>query len=288
MSTQTLPSVRNYIDREQLPKIVATCNLWVQFSANRITLFAADITNQRIAGLTVLDMPDQSVFQKGLTELRSLLEGLELYGKEFSNTYIVFETPQFSIVPEALFVPEKAETILALQHHLPKFSAIRNNRVEQQKWVNVYAVPDIFLSTVKVLFPQASVHHYAEYLLKAWLQLNGKQHDTLFVNLHANYMDVVSLHGQELRYVNIFQTEAETDIIYFILSVAEQQKIHSDKLNLLVSGDVNANGTLLSLLKKYIPSVMLMKRPEEFSYPASFREFQEQQYFTATAVLLCE
>ena len=66
-----------------------------------MTLFVADISNMRVAGLTVLDISEGSFFLKGLVELRMWLEGLELYGKEYSNTHIIFETPAFTIVPEA-------------------------------------------------------------------------------------------------------------------------------------------------------------------------------------------
>lgn len=288
MSTQALPVAKNFIDREQLSQIAATCDLWVLFAANKITLLAADKGNHRIAGLTVLESPDEHVFQKGLFELRSWIEALELYGLEYNNTHIVFESPEFCIVPEALFTAEKAETILLLQHDLPKFSAVLTNRIQSKQWVNVFAVPQLFVSTVKVLFPQAGVHHYAEFMLQAFASIHNKQHDTLYVNVHTQYIDVVHLHEQTLLFANTFQTEADTDIIYFILSVAEQQKINGDKLKLVLTGDVNANGALLSLLKKYVPEVSLLKRDAAYTYPASFREFQDQQYFTSTAVLLCE
>jgi hypothetical protein len=77
-------------------------------------------------------------------------------------------------------------------------------------------------------------------------------------------------------------------VIYFILSVAEQQKITTEKLHLVLTGDVNANGALLQLLRKYVPNVSLYKRDDVFSYPASFREFQDQQYFIQSVAVLCE
>jgi hypothetical protein len=288
MSTQALPTNKNYIDREQLSQIASTCDLWILFAADKITLLAADKGNKRVAGLTVLESPDTHIFQKGLFELRGWIEELELYGLDYNNTHIVFESPEYCIVPEALFSAEKAETIIALQHEFPKFSAVLTNRIQQRDWVNVFAIPQLFVSTVKVIFPQADVCHYAEFMLQAFAIINQKQHDTLYVNIHPTYMDVVHFNGQELSFSNTFKTEADTDIIYFILSVAEQQKINGDKLKLVLTGDVNANGALLSLLKKYVPEVSLYKRDSEFSYPASFREFQDQQYFTSTAVLLCE
>jgi hypothetical protein len=288
MSTQTQLLVKNYIDRELLGQIAATCDLWITVASNRISFLAADKLNKRIAGLTILEVADDNVFQKGLSELKSWFEGLELLSVEYSNTHIVFETPQFMMVPEVLFVAEKAEALLSGQHELPKFYSVKNNRIDSKQCVNVYAVPDIFNSTLKVLFPQAGVNHYAEFLLQANLAINDKQAHTLYVKMHASYMDIMHLHSHEFRFLNTFTFEADTDIIYFILSVAEQQKIVTDKLQLVLTGDVNANGALLQLLRKYVPNVSLYKRVEDYSYPASFREFQDQQHFTQTAVLLCE
>jgi hypothetical protein len=288
MSTQTLPVIKKFIDRELLAEIETSCDLWVQAASNRITLLAADADKSRIVGLTVLEFADNSLFQKGLFELRSFLDGQELFGRDYRNIHIVFETPQFTIVPDVLFDQESAPMVLQNLHELPKFYAVKSNRVDSRHWVNVYGVPDIFCSTLKVLFPHADIRHYAEFLLESFLLQNQRGHETLFVNIHDSFMDVVFFHLNELRFVNTFTFEAETDIIYFILSVAEQQKISTDKLEIILSGDVNANGPLLQLLRKYVPGVELFKRPGGISYPASFREFQDQQYYTSLSVLLCE
>ncbi len=288
MSTQTLPVIKKFIDRELLAEIDTRCDLWVHAASNRLTLLVADAGKTRIVGLTVFDVTDNSLFQKGLFEMRSLLEGEELFGREYRNTHLVFETPQFTIVPDVLFDQESAPMVLQNLHELPKFYAVKSNRIDSRHWVNVYAVPDIFYSTLKVLFPHADIRHYAEFMLESFLVQNRKGHETLFVNIHETFMDVVHFHQHELRFVNTFGFEAETDIIYFILSVAEQQKITSDKLEIVLCGDVNANGALLQLLRKYVPGVELFKRPDGISYPASFREFQDQQYYTSLSVLLCE
>jgi hypothetical protein len=288
MSTQALPLIKNYIDRGLLEETGAACDLWVTVSPERLSLFVASAASHQVIGLTVLDLEGSSFFQKGLFELRGWLEGLELYTREYKNVKIVFETPEFTIVPEPLFVAEKADVLLTAQFDLPKFYAVKSTRMDHMQCVNVFAVPDIFCSTLKVLFPQASVHHYAEYLLLSDVALNEQGQHTLCVNMHASYLDAVHLYHQELKFVNTFAFEADTDVIYFILSVAEQQKIAIDKLHLVLTGDINANGALLQLLRKYVPEVTLFKRDDIFSYPASFREFPDHQYFTHSVALLCE
>jgi hypothetical protein len=207
MSTQALPLIKNYIDREQLGQIAATCDLWVTVSPSRITLFAASTNGHQVAGLTVLDLQEGSFFQKGLFELRGWFEGLELYGIDYKNVRLVFESPEFTIVPEVLFVPEKAEVLLTTHFDLPKFYSVKNNRIDKLQCVNVYAVPDIFCSTMKVLFPQASVHHYAEFLVQTARTLNEKEQHTVFVNMHATYLDAIHLYQQELKFINTFAFE---------------------------------------------------------------------------------
>lgn len=288
MSTQTLPLIKNYIDREQLEQLESTCDLWVTLSPGRITLFAASTASHHVVGLTVLEMEDASFFQKGLFEIRGWIEGLELYSQEYKSVRLVFEVPEYTIVPEALFVPEKAEVLIASLFDLPKFHTVKSNRVDTLSCVNVFAVPDIFCSTMKVLFPQASVHHYAEFLLQTNCSLNNQGQHTLFVNMHSTYLDAMHLYHQELKFVNTFVFEADTDVIYYVLSVAEQQKLTMDKLQLVLTGDINANGALLQLLRKYVPNVSLYKRDDLFLFPASFREFQDQQYFIQSVALLCE
>jgi hypothetical protein len=288
MSTQTLPLIKNYIDRDQLESLASGSDLWVTVSPERITLLVAAKGRQHVIGLTALELTEGGFFQKGLFELRSWFEGLELYGREYQNTYLVFETPEYSMVPEALFVPEKAEILLTSLFDLPKFYSVRNSRVDGKECVCVFGVPDIFYSTMKVLFPQASLHHYAEYLLMANAGLNGKEQQAIYVNLHTQYIDAMHIENQQLKFVNTFVFEADTDVIYFVLSIAEQQKIKMDQLQLVLTGDFNTNGPLLQLLRKYVPNVSVFKRSEDFAYPASFREFQDQQYFIQTTALLCE
>jgi hypothetical protein len=56
---------------------------------------------------------------------------------------------------------------------------------------------------------------------------------------------------------------------------------------LVLTGDINTNGALLQLLRKYVPNVNLYKHNGSITFPASFREFQDQQYFINSVALLC-
>jgi hypothetical protein len=286
MSTQTLPDIKNYIDQEGLDHSSTKADLWVIASASRLCFFAANKNEKRALGLTVLEFPKQDVFQKGLFELRSLLESLALFQKEFNQAHIVFETKQFTFIPTVLFDGQYQNTLLQSVHTIPKFYEVKAQKVDSINCVNVFAVPSIFNSTLKVLFPQADVQHYATYLGAMAASFNNTN-KVIYVNVHADFIDIICVHQQKVAFINTFDAGADTDIIYYMLSVAENQQIHSP-VSVFMMGDFSETVSMLSLLKKYVKEVNIYKRNVEHSFPAIFKEFQDHQYFTATSILHCE
>lgn len=264
-----------------------TADLWVYAADDALGMLVADMRKASVYALVMAEFPSGGLFQKGLTEMRTLLESFGLPSREYANTHLVYGTPFYSIVPEPLFDSQQSVAMLSSVHDLPKLYSVKSDRSEDSNHVTLYGVPDIFSSTLKVLFPHAEVKHYASPMLEACTALSNSKSTVLYVNMHAAYMDVVCLDKQSLRLVNTFPFEADTDIIYFLLSVAEQQKLQGDTIEIMLMGEVNPNGPLLQLLRKYIPHVHLLKRDEAFKYPAAFREFNDHQYFSLLSVLLC-
>lgn len=287
MSTQQQTILKKYIDREWMEDPRVTADLWVYAADDALGMLVADMRKSSVYALVIAQVPSGGLFQKSLSEMRILLDSLGLPQREYANTHIVYGTPFYSVVPEPLFDSQQAVAMLSAVHDLPKLYSVKNDRSAESNHVTLYGVPDIFSSTLKVLFPHAEVKHYASPMLEACMELNNSRSTVLYVNMHVSYMDVVCLDKQTLRLVNTFPFEADTDIIYFLLAIAEQQKLQGDTLEVMMMGEVNPNSPLLQLLRKYIPHVHLLKRDEAFKYPVAFREFHDHQYFSLLSVLLC-
>ncbi|MFN9583562.1 MAG: hypothetical protein ACK566_13000 [Bacteroidota bacterium] len=52
------------------------------------------------------------------------------------------------------------------------------------------------------------------------------------------------------------------------------------------SGHSASTSGLLSLMRKYIQTVVIVQRPDGFTYPAAFRELQDQHYVPFLSPLL--
>lgn len=288
MQAQTAISVKNFSNREQLQARIAQSTLFVNVSARYIHLLVADLSQKEVTALVAIQMPKEGIlFEQHIEELKNTLSSFEFAHAEFQQTIIIAETPYYTFVPEALFVAEKAESYLKLMHKIPASYTVAHNRSNQR--VCVYAMHTNCLNNLKTIFAGATVYHYSQALLDGIFNtINKNTKDTLYVNLHRDYMDVIHISNNALQFMNTFPFEADTDIVYFLLSVAEHQKMDNNKLSVVLSGEVSNSSTLVQMLKKYIPEVAIQPRPASFIYPASFREFQEQQYYTSIVALLCE
>lgn len=287
MQAQTSLSVKNYLNREQLDIRSHLCCLVVNIAKHQIQLMVADTNQHEVLGLCVIETPQQNLFEADAATLKQILQSFEYFEKDFNQVVINIESALFTVIPDALFVSEKVSSYLKLTHRIPNhFTALHTRN---QNRIHVYALPETFAQGLKSIWPAAVLQHYTSVLLEAvFNSMSKSEKDTLHVNVHKDFMNLIHVGNSELQLINTFPFESDTDIVYFILSVAEQQKINHDKLRIVLSGEISQTSSLVGLLKKYIPEIQLQVRPEEYTYPASFREFQEQQYYTSMANLLCE
>lgn len=287
MQTEEAFNIKNYSDREALENNLHHCTLFIHFSENSISLVTANKNHNQVLGLQIIEERNNNIFKKNISEIRSIFDSINLNKDDYTNIKIIIENNCYALVPEPLFAGDKAESFLKLNTPIGNNHQVLFNRL-QKNVVNVFSLNISLYDALKQLFPQSEIIHETELLLSVLFANDVKEKtENLFVHVHETYIDIGFVKENTLRYLNSFSCEADTDIIYFLLSVAEELKLNQDRFKVMLLGKVNANGSLISLMKKYISNVELLKRPVLFSYPASFREFAEHQYFIQINSLLC-
>jgi len=287
MQTEEAFNIKNYSDRDGLENNLHHCTLFIHFSENSISFVTANKNHNQVLGLQIIEEKSKNIFRKTFAELGLMFDSIVLDKSAYANIKIVIENNCHALIPDPLFAGDKAESFLKLNTFVNENHHVLFNRL-QKNVVSVFALNKSFYESLKQYFPQSEIIHETELLLSILYAIDVKDKtENLFVNVHETYIDIALTKDNNIRYLNTFITEAETDIIYFILTVAEELKLNQDKFKLILLGNVNANGSLIGLMKKYISNVELIKRSELFSYPASFREFAEHQYFLQTNSLNC-
>ena len=275
-----------YIDSELDLSAVENYALDVCLATNRIS-FTIHNTN-RVMGFKYANT-SFDVFACNSNQLKDLVSQLEWYNSSYKNIRIFIDNENFTLVPEALFDINQPETYFYLVHKkLPNLQVL-HNALNKQHTVCVFALPQSSYIAIRSVLGNAEIIHQSLLLTQTATEFNEndlKQH--LLVNVAPSFITVLHYQQNEIKFLNTYHVDADTDTVYFILSVAEQLKMQADKFGIYVMGDISSTSATMGLLKKYITHVQTMNRFEGIQYPLSFREFQEQQHYLTIHTLLCE
>lgn len=286
MQIQPATLSRKYINRENLEQNKHRCDVWYTVYPHAIHQLIADKKEKEVYGLTVV--PAEKLFEKSLSELQTILAAFEYAPGDFSNAHVIAVDPRYTFVPDPLFESQQPGNYLDLIQPKAKWNSVHYDRIPALQMVDVYQMSDLFFGAARLVFPGANVRHYAGILAEAFLKTEVKtQKERLYVHFQEKGMDIFRYDNGRLVYHNYFPFEADTDIVYFILSVAEVMQFKSNQWEVLLSGNVASDNSLLSLMKKYIPHVLLLKRQDLWQVPVMMREIPEHQYFIESAGLLC-
>lgn len=261
--------------------------LEICIAANKLTFTLH--RNNRIMGLRTLTTASNLLDPGSSTPLQDAVERMEWYKPGYMETRLFIEDEKFTLVPEPLFESDKAATYLNLVHKNIERDKILTARLPKHAAVCVFGVNEHLFRFIHNRFGNASVSHINQVLIQLASQYNTndlKNH--LLVHISNGFISVLYYQNKEIKFINTFTTESDTDLVYYVLSIATLQKLPQEKFGIIVMGDVSATSSTVNLLKKYVPEVLMANRLEGIQYPVSFREFQDQQYYLSIHSLLCE
>ena len=255
-------------------------------SANRLsyTIFKAN----RVLGYRYINTKN-NILESNISDLVVLANQLEWNSNLYKSVRVFINHEVFTLVPEALFEANQADKYMQLVHKQKPNNKVLFSTINKQQAVCVFSINSDFYTAINIVFGRPTILHLSLVLIQTADMFNEndlKQH--LIVNFENNFVTTLQYQNNEIKYLNTFNVDADTDTVYFILSIAEQLQLQAEKFGVYVMGDISTTSATLGLLKKYIPSVQILSRLQSIDYPISFREFQEQQHYLTTHTLLCE
>lgn len=244
--------------------------------------------DSRVYGLRFINT-NFPLFEATLSQWEAVIKQAQWVDTGYQRVRIFIDDANFTLVPAPLFDAAEAQSYLKLIHKQGIHHKTLWSKTPYHQANCVFSIPEKLITNLQLLLRTSDIHHMSEVLLHAAAAYHDsdlKHH--LLVNINQHFITVLHFSKGEIKYCNTFEIDADTDTVYFILSVAEQLKLPAELFGIYLSGDISATSSTLSLLKKYIPDVHLANRLEGIQYPISFREFQEQQHYLAIHTLLCE
>ena len=98
----------------------------------------------------------------------------------------------------------------------------------------------------------------------------------MYVNVAKTHLDVIVTNNSELLLINSFAYDTKEDFIYYILFVAEQLDLDTEKFLLTLSGVISKYDDIYKITYKYIRNINFVKVKEPID--SDFKEPHQTNY----------
>jgi len=136
--------------------------------------------------------------------------------------------------------------------------------------------------------PGVTFYHQATPLITKAVSEQTNQATQVLVDINNDFFDIVVTQFGKLKLHNAYLYQKEDDILYYILFVLKQSFLDPSKTPVLLSGDIDSNGSLIKLLEKYLPRLDFNQPDKSFTYSYKLNKVPEHTVFTLYNLIHCE
>ena len=184
----------------------------------------------------------------------------------YAKTKLMYATPRFTLVPDSLFIPEKAEMMIdALYMPNPVPETIKISRIRNCDIWCISAIPALLYNALKSHQPVAEWFHPATPICERMVSEKFTGGITqLIINKNQSFFELYIIENGQLTLFNQYTSCNKNDIAYYVVNTIEQLNLDTDKINVRLLGHFEQRSDYLQLLKKYITHVSIEKNPSLF------------------------
>ncbi|WP_296636630.1 DUF3822 family protein [Polaribacter sp.] len=213
--------------------------------------------------------------EKLLEKIKIIFEEEKELQKDFKKIRVIHENHLSALVPEAYFDKNLLVDYLDISIKTLKTDFIAFDTLQKIPAKNVY-VPYVNINNYLFQsFGEFEYKHHHSVLLEKILQkkINNK---AMYVNVAKTHLDIIVTNNSELLLINSFAFDTKEDFIYYILFVAEQLDLDTEKFLLTFSGLISKYDDIYMITYKYVRNINFVKIKEPID--SNFNEPYQKNY----------
>ncbi|SDB89723.1 DUF3822 family protein [Williamwhitmania taraxaci] len=232
-----------------LNSINAYC-LSIRISPDGFSFCIADKQQEKIVAFKQLQYANRPIGSEELAEaVYQLIIKEEHLPKEPAKVNVIYVTPNFTLVPTSLLLPEKAKEILSLTHAVDDLDEIHFSQTNIEDSTLVFSIPSAIVSKIKSIYPAARLMPQVTPFLSR-LQQDHRDH-ACFVGVHINesFFDLSIFSNGKLLLLNAYTYESPSDVLYHIANALNAFQ-HSEVM-ISLAGATEERLAIIPALKKF-------------------------------------
>jgi hypothetical protein len=280
--------IKHYIDSDYSAESNFRYKYYLVIAQNQMISVLADEQINRIVSVKTYSNKLISFLDMSYNDLKEFTEITDDFLPAYKSKTAIIANDSGILVPDSLNNINELEAYYKINKNTFENSQILYNRIDFQGIVNVFNIRNEISKFIRFNMPTAEIIHQSLLFVKACSYLNFEPSaNNLYLHINADSIELLQFIDGNLNFYNSFKFDNQTDIVYYILAVAEQLNITND-FRLIIYGNIESSDSLFVLLGKYCKNMHLGKRNTRFTVPMALENVPEHYYFTALNVLLCE
>jgi hypothetical protein len=221
-----------------------------------------------------------------ISQLSHFISDFDLHKEAYKSVFINWIGSHFTLIPASFYDPDKAREMLEFNVGNIEGEQILTSDVNDIKFI--YSVPADLKNFLDKTFPNHNFKHIGYSSLKLFFSHFQLKNADIFLNIHKGQTEVLIKKDKRPVLYNMFKTQSDEDILYFLMFSVEQFDLDPQTLKLYISANRGTNDPLFTAIKKYIRNVDHTVSDKLIIRKEAFEKLPHHYYFSALNRLLCE
>ncbi|MCU4165023.1 DUF3822 family protein [Carboxylicivirga caseinilyticus] len=223
---------------------------------------------------------------------QELLITEKLLNLPYKKVLFMIETPYATLVPSALYDPAKKRELYNLNHSITTDDWIlKDQKIKMADAWNIFAIPKFLYYLISNQFDSVSFYQqYSPFVEGCLLSAqNQKQENSIHINLHQNFFDIVVMESRSLKLCNSFKFTNTNDFVYFVLFAFEQLKMSTDNTKIHLHGIYDRQNPNYVALKNYLRNTKITDSSFHFNFSDTLKikEQVKQEHHNLFNLAIC-
>lgn len=210
----------------------------------------------------------------------------------WKSVKLALKTPNFSVVPNALFDQEFAKDYLSLNctPNAP-YDDVLYYKQHSTDVVNIFSADKKVIAFFEAAYLGKKlkvVHHTSSLIEGIMVQQPHRDQREMYAFIEKDQLTIVIKTNRNLEFCNTFFFTTPEDFVYYIMFVAEQLKFNPEKDEVTLWGDILPDSPLIKKLNMYMVHIKLGNKPASLYFGYNFDELLDHNFFDLYNLHLCE
>jgi len=278
---------KSFVDETFDYNMTSHYELSIQLSLDGFSFLVYDVTRNKFIAC-LLHPLNETAREEPSKALTDVLAHNELTQHRYHKVRVINQTHRYTLVPEAYLSPGNIKAYFSFNHKLGDAEELHATELRPHKAVVLHALSSNMTNLLRQYFPTFEIFHQTLPFLRR-VELANNYEVCLGVNVSSEHIDVALLQGTKkmLKLVKSYPFKTAADVIYWLLSVTQKQKL-PPTVPILFNGNFPDTSFRDTIKKEFTHVKWLPEQSNEYTVSYQFHQIPLKVIANQLNLVHCE